>query len=489
MKYRLMGLLVCLLALVTAVAAHGGEAGGSTRYHQHREEAGYTPCTDHGSAVFCTHLPLVLLETGGQEIPGAPYRDGDGVTQFTTAADGSTTIPATMRVIDTAGENHHLTDAASLESQITIRIRGNSSRYFDKKSYLVHLMEEDGITSRDASVMGMDAFDEWALYGPYLDKTLIRNYMWYNIAGEIMDWAPNVRYCEVFLDGVYQGLYVMTETVSSGENSRLDLSKPLDRGTATGYVLRLDRGSSVEEKNITTFSQYTLRNLQKLDIVYPGTKKLLEYPGLSDWIAQDFSDFEKALYSYDYDESPYAWWDWADEDSFVDYFILNEFTCNYDAGQYSTYIYRDIAGKYRLCIWDFNSACNNYIDDMVDPESFQMQNRVWFTMLVKDERFVNAVLRRYGQLRQGWLSDETLEGYMDEVAAWLGPAIDRNFAAWPGNFTEYRPMTPDERNPDSYEDALGQLKGFCRRRGAWMDENIHTLLQYCHESRVKKFNH
>ena len=30
-------------------------------------------------------------------------------------------------------------------------------------------------------MLGMDAFDEWALHGPYLDKTLIRNYMWYNL--------------------------------------------------------------------------------------------------------------------------------------------------------------------------------------------------------------------------------------------------------------------------------------------------------------------
>ena len=43
----------------------------------------------------------------------------------------------------------------------------------------------------------MDPHHEWVLHGPFLDKTLIRNYMWYNIAGEIMDYAPNVRFCEV----------------------------------------------------------------------------------------------------------------------------------------------------------------------------------------------------------------------------------------------------------------------------------------------------
>ena len=54
----------------------------------------------------------------------------------------------------------------------------------------------------------------------------------------------------------------MTETLDSGENCRLNLSKPIDGLNKTGYLLRLDRGSSTELKNIDTFTQYTLRNLQ-----------------------------------------------------------------------------------------------------------------------------------------------------------------------------------------------------------------------------------
>ena len=102
----------------------------------------------------------------------------------------------------------------------------------------------------------MDAHYEWALYGPYLDKTLIRNYMWYNIAGEMMDYAPNVRFCEVILNGEYQGLYVMTETITNGVDCRVNVSEPVDNTTATGYVLRLDRGSENEMKNLDNFTYY-----------------------------------------------------------------------------------------------------------------------------------------------------------------------------------------------------------------------------------------
>lgn len=432
MKYKRMALAACaLLLLLSATNLSAVLTDEHPRYHQHLERPAYTPCADHGEDLLCSYLPLVLIDTGGEAIPGVPIPDADSNIEnnrFTTTADGSTLLRASVSVVDHAEGNNHPADTPTLQSVIDIRVRGNSSRYFDKHSYLVKTLTDDGTASRDVAMLGMDAFDEWALHGPYLDKTLIRNYMWYNLAGEIMDYAPNVRFCEVLLNGVYQGLYVMTETVSSGADARLKLTEPSKDTVQTSYALRLDRGSGNEVKNIETFSQYALRNLQDMDIVYPGTKWLT--PERAAWIAQDFSDFEKSLYSYDYDTEPYAWWEQADMSSFVDYFILNEFICNYDAGWFSTYIYRDVRGKYKMCIWDFNSACDNYSHPVTEPQHFELQHNVWYYMLSRDEKFINAVIDRYRELRQGVLSDAYLNGYMDAVVEWLGPAVERNFSVW-----------------------------------------------------------
>lgn len=490
MKYKRMALAACaLLLLLSATNLSAVLTDEHPRYHQHLERLAYTPCADHGEDLLCSHLPLVLIDTGGEAIPGVPIQSGGSGREddaFTTTADGSTLLRASVSVVDHAEGNNHPTDTPTLQSVIDIRVRGNSSRYFDKHSYLVKTLTDDGAASRDVAMLGMDAFDEWALHGPYLDKTLIRNYMWYNLAGEIMDYAPNVRFCEVLLNGVYQGLYVMTETVSSGADARLKLTEPSKDTVQTSYALRLDRGSGNEVKNIETFSQYALRNLQDIDIVYPGTKWLT--PERAAWIAQDFSDFEKTLYSYDYDTEPYAWWEQADMSSFVDYFILNEFICNYDAGWLSTYIYRDVRGKYKMCIWDFNSACDNYSHPVAEPQHFELQYNVWYYMLSKDEKFINAVIDRYRELRQGILSDEYLCAYIDDVTAWLGDAVERNFSVW-GYTLEKDMLSPAWRNPHSHAAAVAQMKRFCIERGAWMDENIDILRQYSHESKNKKFNH
>ena len=102
--------------------------------------------------------------------------------------------------------------------------------------------------------------------------------------------------------------------------------EPIEGTNETGYILRMDRGSSNELKNINNFTYYVYRINRKYDrvmnIEYPRAGSLTQE--LADAIEQDFSDFEKALYSYDYDTHDYGYQNWIDVDSFVDYFILNE---------------------------------------------------------------------------------------------------------------------------------------------------------------------
>lgn len=333
----------------------------------------------------------------------------------------------------------------------------------------------------------MDEHQDWVLHGPFIDKTLIRNYMWYNIAGEIMDYAPNVRFCEVMLNGEYRGVYVLAETITAGENgARLNLTVDEKNNNYSGYALRLDRGSDNELKNLNSFSKYTLRTKNIIDIVYPGTSLLT--PELTESIRQDFSSFEKMLYSYDFDNPGAGYEDYIDVESFIDFFLINEFTCNYDAGWLSTYIYKDMTGKFRMCIWDFNAACDNYQDSYIIPNHLEMQHCLWYVMLIKDEDFTDRIVKRYKQLRKTYFSEEYLNVYIDDCIEYLGDAIERNFRVWGYTFKEENDvLKPAERNARSYGEAVKQLKDFLRIRTAWLDENIETVKQYSKESKVKKF--
>ena len=119
-------------------------------------------------------IPIVTIDTNGLEIPGE-------------ARDGST-INSNIKIYDDETKNNYLSDAPKITTVATIRARGNSSLRFDKKGYLLKFINEDGSENKQ-EVMGMDSHDEWILNGPFLDKTLIRNYMCYNIS---VVWQLNV---------------------------------------------------------------------------------------------------------------------------------------------------------------------------------------------------------------------------------------------------------------------------------------------------------
>ena len=512
-RRTLAGLVACL-TIVGTTATQMNFGNSHMRIHQHRtaqmqgeQERDVPACigqaqeregqTGKGSVdvrKLSTHLPLVQIETQ-EEIPGGPYK-GEGLTggRYTLAADGNEFITANMKIYDGEGD-HTLYDSPEVKTQIRIRIRGNTSRKFDKKSWSVKTIHSNG-ENKNISIMGMEADHDWALHGPFLDKTLIRNYMGMNISGELMDYAPDVRFCEVVLNGSYEGVYVMMETVSRGQG-RIEIEKPNRMRNVSGYIVELDNMLLIPDTGMDNFSKYTqkLRKNAFMNMCYPGGEALT--PEIKEYIEKDVSRFEKALYSFDYDTSAYGYWNYIDVDEFVDYFILMEVFLQYDTGNLSTYFYKDINGKYRPCVWDFNNDLENR--NIIAEDDFYIRKFVtvqapWFWMLVKDEKFTESVISRYRTLREGILSDKYLTGYIDETSAFLGEAVERNFSVWgysfdPSLLDEETRLYPDERNPRSYGEALEQMKGELLRRLAWLDENIEILRQYSHESAVKKFNH
>ena len=488
MKYKLIGITATALTLVSVIliSMFMPEDNGK-RYIQHVMAEEKIPCTAHSDGELCTHLPIVSINTNGVEIPGKPIYDGEEhIVGYSVAEDGTTTIKAGLEVIDNKDTYNHLSDGNNAIQNILIRVRGHSSRKFDKPNYFFRFVNTDG-TNNPQEFLGMDSHHEWALHGPYLDKSLIRNYMWYNISGEIMEYSPNVRFFELVLNGEYRGVYLALETITSGkEGARLNLEVNKKDNTFTGYALRLDWGESLD-KHLYPFTNYTLRAKTQHELVSPGTNNAT--PEIREAIKDEFSLFEKSLYSYDYNNKEFGYTNFIDTMSFIDYFLINELTCNYDAGSLSTYIYKDIQGKYKMCVWDFNSACDFYQESAMPSDEFMLNNALWFRMLFMDKDFTDKLVDRYYELRETVFSKEYLFDFIDSTVEYLGYSIDRNYEKWGYTFEkDYDLLYPQERNIRSYGESVQQIKDFLARRIAFMDENIESLKQFSAESKTKKYN-
>ncbi|MEG2596855.1 MAG: CotH kinase family protein, partial [Oscillospiraceae bacterium] len=441
-----------------------------------------------------THLPLVIIDTS-EEIPGTPYyEDETSHRLYTMSESGDSETWATMKIIDNSKTFNTPADKPTSLFNIKIGVRGNTSRWFDKKSYNVKLVDASD-TSINKKVLDMEANHSWVLHGPSLDKSLMRNYIGMNIGGEIMDYAPDVRFCEVIKNGEYQGLYVLMETISRGKG-RVDIEKPNRVRNVTGYIIELDNQDTIPMTSPNNFTKYTgvLRKDAFFNIKYPSAAALT--PELKNYITKDISKYEKALYSYDYDTPQYGFYTFMDVPEFVDYFILSEVFLQHDTGNLSTCFYKDVNGLFKPCIWDFNNSLDNVRSVRKDDFSIRQFVTVqapWFWMMIKEENFINDIISRYRQLRKNLLSDERLLQYIDDVCNYLGSAVDRNFAVWgysfdPQNLDIKNRLSPLERNPRSYDEAVSQIKNSLFNRLHWLDENIIVLKQYSHESAVKKFN-
>ncbi len=504
MKYKVIALVVAVVVVAAAGAATLVDRTPTMRYVAQHEDTSVPRADAHqGLSIdpetFSSHLPVIVIDTHGQEIPGdVLYVDGkpiireDGRTVLTTTPEGATDAQVDVRVYDAQdGSPNTLDGTPALESKALIHYRGHRSREFAKRNYSLHLIDDEGMP-RDEKVAGMASENAWVLNGPYLDKSLIRNYMAYTLGQHLHVLAPDVRFCELFVDGEYRGLFLIMESVKEASN-RVNLSEPTGKGDATSYLLKMDR-PDLDAVELDDLGSITEPGRSPFSVLYPSADDLT--PGQVEWITQDMSFIEKSLYSYDYDTADYGYWNTLDVDSFVDYFLFNEFTMNYDAGSYSTYLYKDLRGKLTIGpYWDFNSAFDNYVDtSYASCEGFAMVERYWFYMLTKDEKFTDAVIERYRELRQGLLSDENLQAYVDDTVAFLGDAVDRNWEVWgytfdPDAVRSGGKLDPDERNPRDYEEALDQLRDFIERRGAWLDAHIEDLRQFSHESAVKMQNH
>ncbi len=500
--------VVMFSCLFGILESHGGVA----RYHQHREEPAESELGKcevcGGSDTLCTHLPIICIDTGGKKVPGAAIPDENGnLAAYERSDQGETEIPVKIQIIDGKNRWNHPTDAADTTATAMFRIRGNSSRYFAKRNYRLKLVSEEVPLTEEAllikeekSLLGMAKGSEWSLHGPFLDKTLMRNYMWMNLSAEVMGYAPEVRFCEVLIDKEYKGVYVLMEMIREGEG-RIDLTDYNDGDAVFSYMVRIEpqkelQGEAENQKTIDNFCFYTMRmeiNSQ-MEILYPGASHLTEQ--VKQYVEADLSETERRLYSREMAENPDSCWDYLDMESFADYYILQEYLAINDMFYASTYFYKDVRGKLHIGpVWDYNNAWNNFLRTMPESE-FLLDQKGWYGQLMKSRKFVDYVTARYKSLRRGLLSEENIETYARDVEMWLGSAVDRNFEVWGYTFDADRltvyerqranageHLSIEELNPSGYEEAMDQMLDYARVRGRWLDRNMDALYQYCHPSK------
>lgn len=103
-----------------------------------------------------------------------------------------------------------------------ITLRGATASKMDKKSYKAKLIDKDTNEKIDASIFGIRSDDTWILDAAAIDYSRIRNRVctdvWNSMStlrdDDMMRNGTQGQFCELMLDGEYQGIYCITDNIS-----------------------------------------------------------------------------------------------------------------------------------------------------------------------------------------------------------------------------------------------------------------------------------
>ena len=461
-------LLIAIVALVVVSCKH--------------ESVNFPP-DDTGVELTSTNLPIVWIEVKGRTI------------------DRNERIDARMKVIDNghgqlnyADTTAHPGQRIDYEGHIALRYRGNST-YNDspKKPYSLRTLDgplKNG-SKKKVKILGMGKDDNWALLAPYSDKSMMRDLLTFELMRPWMEFTPQGRYCELFLDGTYYGVYILCETVSKGKH-RLNLDKPGQEGDAlTGdYLLEVDCNDDV-----TYTSHY--HPVSATGEPYKDKVILFQYksPDFEDlnerqlaYINGRIDQMETVMASAGFNDPQTGYRSYIDVESFINYQLANELGHNVDGYRLSGKFYkrRDaVDGRFKMVIWDTNLAYGNcrhcegwrtdtwvyQSNDVLYREGDPYLVPFWWYRLNTDEAYVTALKARWAQMREANLSEARIMATVDSLAAVLTShgAESRNSQAWP-RWGQY--VWPNYYIAKDYADEVSHLKQWLHDRIAWMDKEL-----------------
>lgn len=394
--------------------------------------------------------------------------DGENFTKFTEKKK----LPATLSTYN-SGDN------TVTAAPLTVKGRGNSSwQNAPKKSYTLKFEKKQPL-------LGMSAHKSFALIANYFDKTLLRNACAYELGTALftkMKWNPHTQYAHLFINGVYEGLYLATET-NKIDGSRVSIPNIEDCPDTEhfleyGYILevneRMDENCNFKTPQNVCFS-----------LKEPDGEDISEE--LQNLIKEKTCAIEAALYSPDFGDSTSEnyYGNFLDIDSFVDWYLVEECAKNPDSDFFSScYMYFDPASQ-KFCmgpLWDFDLGFGNI---KIDGESGGLKTGSvpgsgtprgnWLSRLLEDEAFRSAVSARWKEMRpqiEAYFNSADADSGFSQKYARLEPDVRFNFSRWDILGKPVWKCPDGYENRKTYADEITYFTDWIKARTEWLSNEL-----------------
>lgn len=342
--------------------------------------------------------------------------------------------------------------------------RGNSTWEYEKKPYAIKLMEAKPL-------LGMDQGEKWCLLAGWREGAKLNSKIAFDMAEEIgLAYSPQCTWIDLYLNGEYAGIYLLTESISVGEggveisnlekenkanNSDIDNADVFEENGMKGYIINNGKnitGGYLIEKDTTSYwnnvsAGFTTDSEDKFSIKSPKHASKEQVTYIYNYI-QKINDL---ISSGDTEYRNYI-----DSDSFSKKFIVDEIALSHDVNVTSMYYYKEKNDDllYAGPVWDFDGAFGegnsgwgeghwvNYEESLINP--FFGETLDWYSKLYADEDFKAQVIETYEEFLP--YLEYILEVKIDQYADWIRKSVQLDKFRWqyidisddkPGHYVEF----------------------------------------------------
>lgn len=410
-----------------------------------------------------SNLPIVIINTVIDTETGEP-----------TEIPDDPKILADMKIIFRPdGSRNYITDQSNEEylnydGKIKIELRGSTSQWLDKKQYGWTTYEDDGTTKLKVSIMGMPKENDWILNGLAYDPSLIRDYLNYNLARQLGQYATRTQFCEVIINGDYRGLYILQEKIKDNTN-RVNIEKITQQDIqgvklTGGYITKADKttGGDPVAWTMESYAGWTdfIHELPKPEDVTASQNDYIhsQFTSLATTTANDNADIITGYPSI------------IDVPTFIDFMIMNEFSANVDAYQISTFFHKDRGGKLRAGpVWDFNLTLGlDVFGDRSKTNTWQFSNddnegaKFW-TDLFDNSTYKCYLSKRWNEVTTTGrpLHYSSITAFIDQTVALISEAAVREEERW--------------GTVPNHAMEIADIKTFIQARLTWITTNLGSF--------------
>ena len=408
-----------------------------------------------------SNLPIVVIETdGGVNIPDEPKVSG------------------TMKIIwHQDGSRNYMSDIDNPEflnydGRIGIERRGSSSQtMLNKKPYALETREDDDITNRNVSILGMPEENDWVLNSLAFDQTGMRDVLAYELSNRLGQYASRSVYCEVVINGNYKGLYAFMEKIKP-DKGRVNIEK-MDQTcnqfpeVTGGYITKADKTTGGDPVAWTMQGYGGGWWGNSTDFIHHYPKPADITNAQNNYIRSVFNNLASVANQHNTSSSGIT--SVIDIPSFVDFMLIAEYSSNVDVYSLSTFFHKDRMGKLRAGpVWDYNLAFGYDAfgsRSRYDVWQFSNQDNTgpkFWKDLFDTDLFRCYLAKRWFELTEPGqpLNYDFVCNRIDEIDAVIAEAIPRDNQRW-NQMTQHAQYVED-------------MKNWIQLRINWLNQNIGT---------------